>query len=297
MHNLARLFLIGVLCTFACLAQEETKDLSDVPQRVAALAAKYGAENVLVVWDVDNTIAETIGDLGSEVWFLWQMSLLDDPATRFPGVKSYEDVILLQRALSDFVKMKPVQPELPEIIKKVQASGVPNMLLTSRNPALYPPTKKELDRLGIDFGNGRGLPGGPFDYHPYGFLKLSNIKRWGLPAQPRTVRFQEGMLMTQGQHKGAMLRSFLKRARLKPKAILFIDDTIKHVLNVEEGFGGTAVEIVGLHYTRTEERVKAAFEADKAPMAAEMERLKPALLETMKRLRACSAKLATFIPD
>lgn len=50
----------------------ETKTHIDVFNKTSELRLKYGAKNVLVVFDIDNTLLKANQPLGSDQWFEWQ---------------------------------------------------------------------------------------------------------------------------------------------------------------------------------------------------------------------------------
>ena len=71
---------------------QATKDFADVAKTVEGYVAKYGAEHVLLVLDIDNTVMSMDTDLGSDHWFEWQNYLLNNEPTSphlvaktFPG--------------------------------------------------------------------------------------------------------------------------------------------------------------------------------------------------------------------
>ena len=47
-------------------------DTTDFVDTALELGAEFGAENTLVVMDIDNTLVAMLDDLGSEQWFEWQ---------------------------------------------------------------------------------------------------------------------------------------------------------------------------------------------------------------------------------
>jgi hypothetical protein len=69
--------------------------------------------------------------------------------------------------------------------------------------------------------------------------------------------------MTAGQHKGALLRTLLCKLTKRYQAILFIDDTPKHVHRMHEAFDDLGVDVVTIRYSREDAAVKAFQNSDK----------------------------------
>ena len=72
-------------------------------------------------------------DLGSDQWFNWQESLLEEDknhadlvAPDFPGLLEVQGILF---ALSS---MHPPQPDLPEMVEGLSEQGVTIVVLTSR---------------------------------------------------------------------------------------------------------------------------------------------------------------------
>jgi len=76
MRNLLAIVVV-LSCFSAPVAAFETVDsMAAVEMRIEELGRRHGAENVLVVFDIDNTLQTLDQDLGGEIWFRWQISLL-----------------------------------------------------------------------------------------------------------------------------------------------------------------------------------------------------------------------------
>lgn len=80
--------------------------------------------------------------------------------------------------------------------------------------------------------------------------------RWKLgTASP--VLMADGVYFTTGQHKGAMLRLLFDRLKMKDsvRAIVFVDDTPKHVTGMQEAFAGGKVDLRAYRYAAEDKRV------------------------------------------
>src|SRR5262245_20901150 len=122
------LFLALLLSSdFAARASElqATKDFADAARTVEDYVAKYGAEHVLLVLDIDNTVMSMDSDLGSDHWYEWQDYLLNHEQTSPHLVaKTKPELLKVQGILYEHGTMHPTQSDEPELIGKLQKLGV-----------------------------------------------------------------------------------------------------------------------------------------------------------------------------
>jgi hypothetical protein len=238
------LFLALLLGTgFAARASElqATADFADAARTAEDYVARFGAEHVLLVLDIDNTVMSMDSDLGSDHWYEWQNYLLNhEQSSPHLVAKTKPELLKIQGILYERGKMHPTQPDEPQLIGKLQKLGVATILLTSRGPEFRGPTERELKRCGYDF-KASALPvhDVPADeYKPYdpaepekSGLTAEEIKKYDLgPSRP--VLYTNGIFMTAGQHKGIMLLTLLKHTNRDIKAVVYVDDNVRHVGSV-----------------------------------------------------------------
>ena len=185
-------------------------DLATVSQEADKAAAAVGKENVLVIFDIDNTILAMEQDLGSDQWYDWQKEL--------QGHDSCDKRLVANRlaaagALYYASAMRPTQANAAQIVRDIQGSGFTVFALTSRGHAFRLSTFRELRRNGFNFRDSAPGPigGFPETYKP--------------GADARAVRYEDGVMLTAGQHKGDMLASLLaKTGHPKPGVLIAADD-------------------------------------------------------------------------
>ena len=75
------LFLGFLLLSSQLYASEAltTSSMDEAFAKVEEKSLQYGRENVLMVFDIDNTLLTTTTDLGSDQWFSWQEKIMKDP--------------------------------------------------------------------------------------------------------------------------------------------------------------------------------------------------------------------------
>ncbi|MBT8057510.1 MAG: DUF2608 domain-containing protein, partial [Gammaproteobacteria bacterium] len=85
-----------------------TEDLSMVADEALQLADRLGREQVLVVFDIDNTLLAMEQGLGSDQWYYWQRDLAaSDPCSGM----LVDDRLKVQGALFFASAMRPTQPD------------------------------------------------------------------------------------------------------------------------------------------------------------------------------------------
>ena len=68
------LFLVSAALFLPVHASEkiQIQSMTEVEQKVAELRRTHSAAEILLVFDIDNTLLTTEVDLGGDAWFLWQ---------------------------------------------------------------------------------------------------------------------------------------------------------------------------------------------------------------------------------
>ena len=279
---LAAVTLLAATASVEATGAYETQEFVDVVSVTQQYVARHGADKVLLVCDIDNTLLAMDNALGSDQWFEWQNYLLDhEPDSPRLVAKSFDELLAAQGVLFALGKMHPPETDLPTHIKTIQDTGVSTLVLTSRGPKFRVPTLRELNANGYDFAKSAlplvDVPGGV--YAPYDLQAVQNAgltdeeaKRFRL-KKPRGVSYSHGVMMTSGQHKGAMLLTMLARSPKEYKAVVFVDDHGRHVLRVYDALVAREIDIVTFHYKREDDNVNRFEYSDKQEVARQWRRL------------------------
>ncbi len=273
LRGLFVVFLITAGCVTPVPAPESSIEddivsFDRVDAVVATLNETYGSDDVLIVLDIDNTILTSSVDLGGDFWYQWQRGRLGvQPESDQKVDCLFEDAIGL---LYELGPMQITEASLPDKIRTWQDSGNTVFALTSRSPKYRAATERELMRAGVDLSRAALSP-----------------EDGGVPVYrditDREWSYMQGVMMTTGMNKGAMLRMLLDRTGREFSAIVFVDDTRRHVDHVFAEFKGSDRTAVRLfHFTRIEaarEETHGAVltEQQAAKMAADWQRLKAVL--------------------
>lgn len=226
---------------------KETADLADVTTDVLALVEQTGNDRILMVFDIDNTLLAMEQGLGADQWYEWQKDLADNDRCSTQNVGNR---FAVQGAIFFASAMRPTQADAAQQVKAIQETGVPVIALTSRGPDYRLQTFRELRRNGFSFTHSAiGPPGA--DNLP--FIPVEN---------GRLSRYEDGVFMTAGQHKGRMLYALLqKTGTAMPAVIVIADDKQKNLDAVKETFAALEVPVHAWRYNREDENV-ASFDPE-----------------------------------
>lgn len=240
----------------------ETDDLEMVADTSLQMSALYGNDDVLVVLDIDNTLLAMEQGLGSDQWYYWQKDLAkEDPCSG----KLVTGRFAVQGAIFFASAMRPTQPDAAQQVRRMQDAGLKVIAVTSRGTDYRLQTFRELRRNGFSFWSSAlpPQPGFPEDFVPQG--------------GERPARYEEGVFLTSGQHKGDMIKALLaKTGTPAPKVIIMADDKQSNLDAVMEAFAKSDTAVHAWRYTREDENV-ATFDAQEA--ADTWNALKPALIK------------------
>jgi hypothetical protein len=245
----------------------ETDSLADVVADARASAKVHGRDRILVVLDIDNTLIAMEQGLGSDQWYDWQKELQhSDPC----DARLVNGRLAVQGALYFSSAMRPTETRAAALVKQLQDDGLKLIALTSRGPQFRLVTFRELRRNGISFFPSAIGPALGYldDFIPAG--------------ASRNTRYEEGVYMTSGQHKGEMLKALLKKtATAGPAVLIMADDKQRNLQTMLDTFEGTATAVHAWRYTREDQNVN-AFDGDDASVL--WLKIRPALQQIQKLL-------------
>ncbi len=245
----------------------ETADLADVVADALDLADMTGTERVLMVFDIDNTLLAMEQGLGADQWYDWQKDLANNDACNPQNVGNR---FAVQGAMYFSSAMRPTQQDAAKQVEIIQAAGIPVIALTSRGQDYRLQTFRELRRNGFSFTHSAIGPAGGYDQE---FMPVED---------GRMSRYEDGVFLTAGQHKGRMLYALLqKTGTVLPAVIVMADDKQKNLDAVKETFLALEVPVHAWRYTGEDENV-AGFDPDQAD--AEWKSIKDALWQIQQVL-------------
>ena len=251
----------------------ETNSVLEIEKKVLEKGKKHGVKNVLVVFDIDNTLMAMNQDFGSDQWWGWQSgNCLKKKAPSFCVTNDFGTLLDIQGQIFAMSGMKPSEKATPKVIKNLQKKGYKVILLTSRGPGFRNATQRALKMNKMNFqasaiGPKKGYPG---VFKPY---NLKTPKKFGLTKndleksgnkKSRKASYMNGLFMTSGMNKGIMLKALLHKTNSKFKSIIFADDHIKHTKRMQQILGDKKnIDLVTYRYGAIDSVVSAFKKGNK----------------------------------
>lgn len=226
--------------------------IENLREFISSKQTEVGVNNILVVYDFDNTLMAMNQDLGSDQWYNWQSELIKNKSSKNRVAEDKEKLFQINYRLFALSKMHPTEKQTVQVVKDIQEKKIKSIILTSRGPLYRNDTEIELNDVGLNFKNSAIGPEGGFasTYLP------ENLK------DARPISYMDGILMGSGQDKGALLDSLLEKTKNQFKVIVFVDDTLKNIENMENQLS-KKVDLYTFYYTHEEDRVL-KFKKDKS---------------------------------
>lgn len=257
-------FLSSIPAYSLVTVNKTIESVTEVDKIVRVLNSRFGSENVLVVFDIDNTTLKTTSDVPGDTWFEWQWEQIEN-GTDYAVSSDHGEFLGVLKKLYEHSIFVPAEGSLTvSAVNSFQEQGNPFFYLTSRNSGMNKTTQEALTDNLVGFKRnqfrGSGLEKGVAAGN-LGDSKLKkkySKKRLGTP-----VLYNKNIFFTAGLHKGLMLKSFLKWTNFKPKAIVFMDDKKKHTDGVQSEFAKTDIEVYTYAYDAVSKEVENFNKRDK----------------------------------
>lgn len=187
---------------------------------------KHTDNNTMVILDIDNTLIEPAQSLGSDQWAwdrvstLCKQGLIQQDAIQQTSNEWYVVHLL--------TKVKTLESNTAEVIDALQKQGYPVIALTTRRPRYMEITFRELKDVNINFTNDF-INSCKFTYN--------------------NMIYENGITFISIENrKGAALKELLQQMVHLPEKIIFVDDKLSHVKDVEETCAQLNIDFVGVRY-------------------------------------------------
>lgn len=196
---------------------------------------QHAQPNTLVLLDIDDTILVPKQTLGSDVWFTYRFK---HHLQNYEREQAFDKALAEWEAVRHLSEMEIVENGTVEVIRELQNKNITVMCLTTQGLALATRTVNQLLSLGVD----PLLTAPSKDDHYF-------INSHG-------VLYRHGVLFTSGTPKGTALTKLLEIIDFKPKHVVFINDKLTHLKDLESGLLTENIPFTGLRYSYSDERVK-----------------------------------------
>jgi hypothetical protein len=208
----------------------ETKNFHEIYQ--------YIDDETLVVLDIDDTLLVPNQMLGCDEWFI---NRIKDYKTAGKSFEDALDTTLFEwEGLRSITKMQLVEETIDTIIKDLQSKNIMMMCLTTQRFALAPRTVYQLTQHNINIEKTA-----PCDKNLY--FEMDKLG----------VLYFDGILFTNGTHKGKTFFEFCNQSNIRPKKIVFVNDKSSHLKEIEDSCAAQGIPFIGLRYGYSDFRKKA----------------------------------------
>lgn len=222
-------------------------------------------DTTLLVFDLDNTLIEPVGNLGSDQWFYFLIRKYTE-IDRLGEKEAAARAMDLWNKAQWLVEVKAVEPLTPNLIRRQQDRGIKTMGLTAREPEIADRTLEQLERIGVRLGRST--------------VHEAERKAGG------GALFKQGILFVgEGRDKGEALLGFLREIQYAPAKVLFVDDRRKHVVSVERALAGSGIDYLGFRYGATDAKVEQFNRDTEDPQLFALGVLTEKAAEEVKRAR------------
>ncbi|WP_010304347.1 DUF2608 domain-containing protein [Candidatus Odyssella thessalonicensis] len=213
----------------------------------------YAGQDTLVIFDVDDVLLMPSDQILQRP-FKKQLEEIEASMEARVGkteARKLYSIILSQR------QVQPVDLQIVVTIKNLQQKGIKVLALTNAPVGSFGHIRsmenwrqEELRSIGYDFeASWPNLSFKAFSSADLrGGLKEKHIKS-RLFATDNSPTFIKGILCTCHMSKRAALQAFLTYAKLKPKKIIYLDDKLKYIKQLQEFALKEGIEFIGIEYT------------------------------------------------
>ena len=189
----------------------------------------YVTADTLLVFDLDNTVINPIQTLGSDQWFQYLLKS-----------NSVDQSVAIWSQIQPYTRVEAVEAVTPDLIANAQENGLKVMALTARPSTLADTTISQLASVGVDF-----LMSPVYDQDV-------NLGDDTAPKYISGIEFVSPKFT-----KGDALVAFLNRIGYKPRRVVFVDDTPKHTVTVNQALDAAGIENFEFRYGADDAKVAA----------------------------------------
>ncbi len=211
----------------------ESKNITDIYTYIKS--NEYN-KDLLVIFDIDNTIAKNPTDFGSDQWFyaMWKQLIASGKSDQ----QALETLLPMVFHVQFNTWLVPVEKNTIEVIDNLQKKGVTVIALTARSLELAHRTIEQLHHIGIYFTK----------TDPYECPIKYGDKKPGL--------YIDGIIFSGNYDKGEMLVNWFKQIKYRPKKVIFIDDKLKNLRSVEKALHNRDYPFIGIRYGYADDQIR-----------------------------------------
>ena len=212
--------------------------------------ASMAADNLCLIYDMDNTLLTAEPNLGSDSWMVWNNNLaLNDP-NKIANWNISTDSHSFEGALRFFIKYYPTEKNTIPIINQIKDQlKHPSIVMTARSyERYYAATKNELEANHLDFMS-----------NPIGSPATASSALTLVPNSHQTAykAYFDGVYYSADDNKGTEILKLIKEQRKISannelcQTTIFVDNSKTNIENVYNAFlfNNEKLNLIALHYT------------------------------------------------
>lgn len=187
----------------------------------------HPSEEILIIFDIDNTLLSSQQQLGSVAWGEHFIADLERKGISHENADKIQSI--LWKSLHPLLPIQLIDPNTLHVIEHLQEKSITFLCLTARAPEEADYTHIQLQKIGIQL---------PLTWSMQEF-----------PTEPKTT-FDKGILFATLRHrKSEILLHFLEQNGLYPKKVIFIDDREEHVRDVSSALENKGIPCIGIRFS------------------------------------------------
>lgn len=222
----------SIICAFVFFCSLLHADIVEI-DRIDEMRPYVVGQQVLCLFDIDDTLIDNPFHLGSPPWRNWVRKTLPP----YSGFVLFDALTLY---IAKHAPYKAVEPTTARLISDFQESGVTAFGFTARGRSEWYTTTLE----GVDRFTHRQLAQVGIDF-----------KRTPVPEELKSLKpdyFFNGIIFSKHIPKGDLLQILFQELNYTPSLILFVDDKLEQVKSVEEALKEAGIPFIGFWYRRAE---------------------------------------------
>lgn len=221
------LLFLDFIPTFAFITRSD--QLRSILDYTPCTHNKEIKKGILIICDIDNTLADQKGELGTEQWYEYVVK--EGERIGFSHQQAVETALSLYYFIQEHTDLKAIEPDTSSFIAQLQ-DEYHVIALTSRGFTIASRTIDQLNALGINFARSS-------------FFKNYNSTLY---------QCKEGIIFCQGRSKGKTLYDVFKDVHYFPHTVIFIDDTIECLQGAQAVLCHHCINFYGINYLGADKR-------------------------------------------
>ena len=215
-------------------------------------------ENTLVLFDIDDTLVNTVDAFGG--WYLMPSLFKLQAAVKYPQLLLWKNIVHCLSIMWSQGAWQVLEPVVIQIINNLKQRGCTMLAISSMETGSFgviphfPAWRyKVLKELGIEMSQ-----------------TFANTRFDDLPAYNKEYpELYNGIICCNQQSKGKVLAAFIKKFNVHPDAIVFFDDQKENVISVAQACKQLCIPFHGFEY-RGEKWLSCRWDNERATWQLDM---------------------------